>query len=76
MRDRLLGGNRPGARGPLLLNKKRLGLVLLALAPVIDLLLLVATVTHLRSGAEAEWAHGLAALYIGFSIACGKRMIR
>lgn len=48
---------------------KRLGLVLIALAPVIDLVLLITTAVHLRDGADAEWAHGLAAVYIGFSVA-------
>ncbi|WP_146070018.1 hypothetical protein [Cryobacterium sp. Y29] len=31
---------------------------------------------HLRSGADAEWAHGLAAVYIGFSIAYAPGMVR
>lgn len=53
----------------------RLGLFLLALAPVIDLVLLATTAADLRSGADASWHHGLAALYIGFSIAYGHRII-
>jgi hypothetical protein len=48
----------------------------LACVPVVDLVLLIATVVHLRSGATAEWAHGLAALYLGFSVAYGHEMIR
>ena len=59
-----------------ILKAKRLGLVLIALAPVIDLVLLTTTAVHLRSGADAEWAHGLAAVYIGFSIAHGAGMVR
>ena len=59
-----------------ILNAKRLGLLLIALAPVIDLVLLITTAVHLRSGADAEWAHGLAAVYIGFSIAYGPGMVR
>ncbi|WP_309616262.1 hypothetical protein [Salinibacterium sp.] len=59
-----------------ILKARRLGLVLIALAPVIDLVLLTLTAVHLRSGADAEWAHGLAAVYIGFSIAYGHRMVR
>ena len=59
-----------------ILKAKRLGLVLIALAPVIDLVLLTTTAVHLRSGADAEWAHGLAAVYIGFSIAYGPGMVR
>jgi hypothetical protein len=53
----------------------RLGLLLLALAPVVDLVLLAATAADLRSGGEASWHHGVAALYIGFSIAYGHRII-
>jgi hypothetical protein len=59
-----------------LLKLPRLGVVLLALAPVIDLVLLIATAAHLRTGVDASWEHGLAALYIGFSIAYGHRLIR
>ena len=59
-----------------ILKAKRLGLILIALAPVIDLVLLTLTAVHLRSGADAEWAHGLAAVYIGFSIAYGHKMVR
>ena len=59
-----------------ILKTKRLGLVLIALAPVIDVVLLTTTSVHLRSGADAEWAHGLAAVYIGLSIAYGQRMVR
>lgn len=59
-----------------ILKAKRLGLFLIALAPVIDLVLLITTALHLRSGADAEWAHGLAAVYIGLSITYGHRMIQ
>lgn len=59
-----------------LLKRPRLGVVLLALAPAIDLVLLIATAAHLRTGVDATWQHGLAALYIGFSIAYGHRLIR
>jgi hypothetical protein len=59
-----------------LLKLPRLGVALLALAPAIDLVLLIATAAHLRTGVDASWEHGLAALYIGFSIAYGHRLIR
>lgn len=39
-------------------------------------MLLVATAIDLRSGATASFAHGLAALYLGFSIAYGHALIR
>jgi hypothetical protein len=58
------------------LARPRPGAVVLALAPLVDLILLVATVLDLRSGARAEWMHGLAAAYIGYSIAFGPSTIR
>lgn len=57
------------------LGRRRTGLVLLALTPLVDLILLVATVLDLRSGATAGTAHGLAAVYLGISIAYGHKMI-
>jgi hypothetical protein len=50
-------------------------LALLICVPLVDLVLLVATVIDLRAGATAEWAHGLAALYLGFSVADGHQMV-
>lgn len=61
------------ARYPL--RRPRAGLLILASVPLIDLALLVATTAHLRSGATAGVEHGLAAIYIGFSVAYGARMI-
>jgi hypothetical protein len=58
------------------LRRRRLGLLLLALTPVVDVVLLAATVLDLRDGATASTAHGLAALYLGFSLAYGHAMIR
>lgn len=59
-----------------LLRRPRLGAALLVMAPVLDVVLLVATALHLRSGAEPSGAHSLAALYLGFSLAYGHAMIR
>lgn len=59
-----------------LLRRPALGAALLVMAPVLDLVLLVATALHLRSGAEPGAAHALAAIYLGFSIAYGHAMIR
>ncbi|KGP72796.1 hypothetical protein [Pontibacillus yanchengensis] len=56
-------------------NKKKLGLFLLALTPVIDIVLLVVTGIDLYYGSKATVIHGLAAVYIGISIGFGKRMI-
>lgn len=61
------------ARYPL--KRPHLGLVILASVPLIDLVLLIATVVSLRAGATAGVEHGLAAIYIGFSLAYGHRMI-
>jgi hypothetical protein len=59
-----------------LLGRRRLGGILLALAPVVDLVLLVATVIDLSHGTTATFAHGLAAAYIGFSVAFGHSVVR
>lgn len=57
-------------------KRKKLGLFFLALTPVIDLILLSATSIDLYNGATATSIHGLAAVYIGVSIAFGKSMIQ
>ncbi|WP_348788408.1 hypothetical protein [Leifsonia sp. NPDC080035] len=59
-----------------LLRRPRLGAVLLALSPAADLVLLTATALDLRAGATATFAHGLAAIYLGFSVAYGRALIR
>jgi hypothetical protein len=58
------------------LERRRLSVVLLTLVPFVDLVLLVATVIDLSQGATADFSHGLAAAYIGFSVAFGHSMIR
>ncbi|WP_284139619.1 MULTISPECIES: hypothetical protein [unclassified Virgibacillus] len=58
-----------------ILKFKRLGLFFLALTPVIDLILLIATSIDLYRGATATKVHAIAAVYIGVSIAFGKSMI-
>jgi hypothetical protein len=57
------------------LAARRLGAALLASAPLVDVVLLAAVALHLAGGATASWHHGLAALYIGFSVTYGHRMI-
>ena len=59
-----------------LLGRRRLSAFLLASVPVVDLVLLAATVVDLRGGATAGFTHGLAAAYIGFSVAFGHSVIR
>lgn len=58
-----------------LLRRPRLGAALLVLAPVIDAVLLALVAIDLLGGGTASWQHGLAAIYIGVSIAYGKRMV-
>jgi hypothetical protein len=58
------------------LRLRRTSAVLLAGAPVLDLVLLVASVLDLRAGSTASAAHGLAAAYIGFSVAFGATTLR
>jgi hypothetical protein len=59
-----------------ILKKEKLGLILLALTPVIDCILLVATSIDLHRGATATAAHALAAVYIAVSLVFGKGMIK
>lgn len=58
------------------LRRPRLGAAFLVAVPLVDLVLLIATAVDLRSGATATAAHGLAAAYLGFSVAFGHGMIR
>ncbi|MCZ8520308.1 MULTISPECIES: hypothetical protein [Paenibacillus] len=55
---------------------KKLGALFLLCTPVIDLLLLLLVFISLRSGAEITTATGLAACYIGITVAFGHRLIR
>lgn len=58
-----------------LLRRPRLGAALLIAAPVIDVVLLVLVSIDLLGGGTASWEHGLAAIYIGFSVAFGHPII-
>lgn len=57
------------------LRWKRVSAALLVSVPLVDLVLLAATVLDLRGGATATAAHGLAAAYLGFSVAFGHQLI-
>ncbi|KKI21425.1 MULTISPECIES: hypothetical protein [unclassified Leucobacter] len=59
-----------------LLRRPRLGAALLLLTPVVDLVLLAAAAIDLRGGGRADFAHTLAAIYLGFSVAYGHRMVK
>ncbi|MGD9694254.1 MAG: hypothetical protein AB7V42_01160 [Thermoleophilia bacterium] len=58
-----------------LLRMPRVGLGFLVAAPLVDLVLLSATIVDLRGGATATTLHALAGVYIGVSVAFGHRMI-
>ncbi|MFJ2438971.1 MULTISPECIES: hypothetical protein [unclassified Streptomyces] len=54
-----------------LARKPRLGAGVLLLEPLLEVVLLVVTAVDLRNGAAPDWKHGLAALYIGYTVAFG-----
>jgi hypothetical protein len=54
-----------------LLRREQLSRGLLLSLPLVDVLLLVFTAIDLRQGANATFAHGLAAAYVGFTVAFG-----
>ncbi|MFC7733701.1 hypothetical protein [Actinomadura keratinilytica] len=59
-----------------LLRWRRVSAVLLVGVPLLDVVLLTATVIDLRHGATAGFSHGLAAAYLGYSVAFGHGWVR
>ncbi|WP_433338293.1 hypothetical protein [Spirillospora sp. CA-294931] len=59
-----------------LLRNRRLGTALLICVPLVDVVLLTATVIDLRGGGSANFTHGLSAAYLGYSVAFGHSMVR
>lgn len=57
-------------------RRERLSRALLVCVPLTDLLLVVFTAADLRRGTTATFAHGLAAAYIGFTVAFGGLAVR
>lgn len=57
------------------LNLRRVSLALLAMTPIVDLILLAAVLISLSNGETATFLHGLAAVYLGASVAYGHKMI-
>ncbi|GAA2945858.1 hypothetical protein [Kitasatospora cinereorecta] len=57
-------------------KKPRLGAAVLLCEPLLEVVLLVVTAIDLKSGAEPDWKHGLAAVYIGFTVGLGHSTIR
>ena len=58
------------------LGRARLGAVLLVCAPLTDVVLLAITAVDLAGGGRANSTHGLAALYLGFSVVFGPSLVR
>ena len=56
--------------------RPRVGAVLLMCVPLVDGVLLAVTAVHLVDGAQADWTHGMAAVYLGFSVVLGPELIR
>ncbi|MGW6268269.1 MULTISPECIES: hypothetical protein [unclassified Streptomyces] len=54
----------------------RTGAAVLLCEPVLEVVLLVVTAIDLKNGAEPDWKHGLAAVYIGYSVALGHYTIK
>ena len=59
-----------------LLAKERLSRALLLCLPLVDVLLLAFTAMDLRRGSTATFAHGLAAAYVGFTVAFGGMAVK
>ncbi len=59
-----------------LLKMPRTGLALLLCEPLLEVLLLVVTAIDLKNGADPNWRHGIAALYIGYTVGHGHRTVK
>lgn len=59
-----------------LLRAQRLSMVLLVLVPVLDLVLVTASLIDVSGGSPPGMTHGLAAVYLGFTVAFGHSVIR
>ncbi|MFD6025995.1 hypothetical protein [Streptomyces griseoluteus] len=58
------------------LRMPRTGLALLLCEPLLELVLFTATAIDLKNGAEPDWRHGLAAVYIGFTVGLGHSTVK
>lgn len=59
-----------------LLRMPRTGLALLLCEPLLEAVLLVVTALDLKNGADPDRTHGLAALYIGYTVGHGHRTVK
>ena len=57
-------------------NQKRIGLLLLAMTPVVDLILILVTGIDMYRGGEPTTADAIAPIYIAVSIIYGKSIIQ
>ena len=73
--DRLLAASRLGLAARYALGRPRLGMALLVATPLVDLALLAVAAIDLRRGGEASLPHALAAVYVGVSVAWGRRLV-
>ncbi|MGW1891101.1 hypothetical protein ACWCP6_12720 [Streptomyces sp. NPDC002004] len=58
-----------------LLKLRRTSVALLLCEPLLEVVLLAVTAIDLKNGAEPDWEHGLAAVYIGFTVGFGHSTI-
>ncbi|GEJ97774.1 hypothetical protein NHG22_00160 [Streptomyces sp. ATE26] len=58
------------------LRMPRTGLALLLCEPLLEVVLFAVTAIDLRNGAEPDWRHGLAAVYIGFTVGLGHSTVK
>lgn len=58
------------------LRQRMLGLALLALTPAVDVVLIGLTYVDLHRGAGASFFHGLATVYVGFTVMFGPAIVR
>ncbi|MET8446550.1 hypothetical protein [Streptomyces sp. NPDC005209] len=58
------------------LRMPRTGLALLLCEPLLEVVLFIVTAIDLKNGAEPDWRHGLAAVYIGFTVGLGHSTIK
>lgn len=57
------------------LHRRRLSTVLLLSVPLIDLLLVTVSIADVAGGSPPEAVHGLAAVYLGFTVAFGHSIV-
>ncbi|MFF9815914.1 hypothetical protein [Streptomyces sp. NPDC014006] len=58
------------------LRMPRTGLALLLCEPLLEVVLFAVTAIDLKNGAQPDWRHGLAAVYIGFTVGLGHATIK